>query len=377
MLGIVEEQHPDRTRLFMQWKQMSWPVMVDTLNLLGVSGVPTTFLIDEAGIIRAMQPDDAQFEEFLGRPVPESSNRAGQQEHGMPDLEKLEIAAAEGGSRAKVALADGLFLWRADEAVMDRVIDLYTDALDGAADAGPLYFRRGVAYRKRSELGRDPDDFRLAVEDWRRALEINPNQYIWRRRIQQYGPRLDKPYSFYDWVHEARKEIADRGETPEALSVEPGGAEFAVPATVANVGSAVPVTNPDPLGRIFRDREGMIQVRQVHVPDTTRGQRVVRIHLDFRPNETIQAHWNNEAGDMQVWIDPPKGWSADERLLQYRVPAQPVSGERRSVEFELHGPEDFTGQASGDAYALYYVCEDVNGTCLYRRQDIPIELEVD
>ncbi len=44
MVGIVQEQHPARTRLFMQWQGMDWPVMVDSLNLLGVKVVPITLL---------------------------------------------------------------------------------------------------------------------------------------------------------------------------------------------------------------------------------------------------------------------------------------------------------------------------------------------
>ena len=28
------------------------------------------------------------------------------------------------------------------------------------------------------------------------------------------------------------------------------------------------------------------------------------------------------------------------------------------------------------AYALYYVCEDIDGTCLYRRQDVSLEVEL-
>ena len=43
--------------------------------------------------------------------------------------------------------------------------------------------------------------------------------------MQQYGPRLDKPYPFYDWVETAREEIRARGETPSPLRVEPAGAE--------------------------------------------------------------------------------------------------------------------------------------------------------
>ena len=61
-------------------------------------------------------------------------------------------------------------------------------------------------------------DFQRAVEAWSRALEIDPNNYIFRRRIQQYGPRLSKPYPFYDWVSRARDEITARGETPYARS---------------------------------------------------------------------------------------------------------------------------------------------------------------
>ena len=52
MVGIIQEQHPDRARLFMQWKNMDWPLMVDSLGLLGVTVVPITVAIDEHGIIR-------------------------------------------------------------------------------------------------------------------------------------------------------------------------------------------------------------------------------------------------------------------------------------------------------------------------------------
>ena len=34
VVGILQEQHPDRCALFMQWKQMDWPVWLDALNLL-------------------------------------------------------------------------------------------------------------------------------------------------------------------------------------------------------------------------------------------------------------------------------------------------------------------------------------------------------
>ena len=41
-------------------------------------------------------------------------------------------------------------------------------------------------------------DFANAVNAWSQARNADPNQCIWRRRLQQYGPRLAKPYPFYD-----------------------------------------------------------------------------------------------------------------------------------------------------------------------------------
>jgi hypothetical protein len=47
------------------------------------------------------------------------------------------------------------------------------------------------------------------------------------------------------------------------------------------------------------------------------------------------------------------------------------------VEFELKAPGDAQKQrVTVPAYALYYVCEDVNGTCLYRRQDVQFDVTI-
>ena len=56
MVGIIQEQHPDRARLFMQWKRMGWPILVDSYNLLDVPVVPITLAIDEHGVIRQINP---------------------------------------------------------------------------------------------------------------------------------------------------------------------------------------------------------------------------------------------------------------------------------------------------------------------------------
>ena len=68
MVGIIQEQHPDRARLFMQWKQMGWPILVDSLNLLDTTVVPQTLAIDEYGTIQLINPDrDCIEDEFLSQ----------------------------------------------------------------------------------------------------------------------------------------------------------------------------------------------------------------------------------------------------------------------------------------------------------------------
>ncbi len=353
LAGIVQEQHPERARLFMQWKQMSWPVMVDSLNLLGVEVVPITLLIDEAGVVQAVNPDAGALERFLGR-------------------EPAEAEPAFTATRPEpLKQAEDLFHWgsRSD---LHRVVEIYRSALERQPDDAPSAFRLGVALRRRYDSPeRQEGDFQASVRAWQQALDLNPNQYIWRRRIQQYGPRLDKPYPFYDWVPRARREIAERGGTPVALPVEPSGAEFASPGDFGT-GSAAAAGEPDAEGRIHRDEKGFVLLESTVVPDRLEPGGTARVHLAFRPNAEIQAHWNNEVGGLVVWLRPPDGWQVDARVHDVAGPPAPVSLETRRVEFEVRVPGGPLRDEGIPGYALYYVCEDVGGTCLYRRRDFVV-----
>jgi tetratricopeptide (TPR) repeat protein len=377
MVGIVQEQHPDRARLFMQWKQMNWPVLVDSLNLLGVAVVPITVAIDEHGIVRAINPRKEAIEkDFLARTFepPAANAAAAAVSSGAVGRQPGRKAPADAWRR----YGEDLFLWGGRNAV-GKAIEAFERAAAGESNQidGATTFRLGVAYRARYDSPqRRPGDFRQAVEHWERALKVNPNQYIWRRRIQQYGPRLDKPYSFYDWIPEARTAIAARGESPVVLAVEPAGAEFARPVKTFEADATTRV-EPDPKGRIHRDRGELIQIEALTVPGTITAGAASRAHLVMRPNLTKKAHWNNEAEDLVVWVTPPDGWQVDARHITVPRPKAVVSQETRRVEFELRSPANaMPGRVTIPAYALYYVCEDVDGTCLYRRQDVRLDVDV-
>jgi hypothetical protein len=223
---------------------------------------------------------------------------------------------------------------------------------------------------------RKPTDFKSAVDYWTKARAIDPNQYIWRRRIEQYGPRLTKPYPFYDWVQTAARDIRARGDQPVELKVSPTGSELASPARTFESDQR-DVNSPDPEGRILRDAEGLILNEVTVVPPYVKPGGTVRVHVALRPNDILKAHWNNETEPARLWVDSPPGWQAQPRLLIAPKDERPETWEPRCFEFEIRAPHNASGTCELAAYTLYYVCEDTGGTCRFLRQDIPITVTVD
>ncbi len=327
--------------------------MVDSYNLLDVSVVPLTLFIDEHGIVRGRASGKVAVAEALREFLEAEYPATGvMRDH----TEAVPISA---GHEFRTA----------------RLLEHFRAQIEADPGDARSHFRLGVAYRKRydSPLG-NVTDFSRAAKHWSQALALDPNHYIWRRRLQQYGPRLEKPYPFYDWVDTARREIRARGDTPVELPVEPDGAELAAPSRDFEAASLAEI-EPDPEGKILRDREGLIAAQVIAIPARIEPGGVSRIHIELRPESAREAHWNNEAEDLQVWINPPPGWLVDQRSLSVPNPAQVVSLEPRRMELEIKAPAT-PGRTRIPAYALFYVCEEVEGLCLYRRKDLWLEVEV-
>jgi hypothetical protein len=377
IVGVVEEQHPDRCRLFLQWHRIDWPMLHDPINTLGQTAVPIITAIDEHGIVRLKRPDPATIErDFLDRTFPKPERLPDPGPATPPDRKALRATAARANTAAAWrAYADAAVLWDGPAGVA-AAIDAYRRAIAlDPADAA-THFRLGVCYRLRYDSPRrQAGDFQAALDAWQAALERDPNPYIWRRRIQQYGPRLEKPYAFYDWVTEARAAIRARGETPVPLAAEPTGAEIAAPIR-AFVESAAPA-EPDPRDRITRDAGRYIRVETAVAPARLKPGATARVHLVLRPDPRRKAHWNNEAEPLRVWVRAPGGWGIDTRLIELPNPKEAASTEVRQVNFEIRIPESASaGTVSLAVYALYNVCEDAAGQCLFRRQDITVPVRV-
>ena len=334
--GIVQEQHPDRAVLYMQWQKMEWPVLADPFNELGIKVVPITLLIDESGVIRFKNPRRGDLKKFLATEYPRTK---------APESMK-----AFGGT----------------------IESLRKDSKNARSQ-----FQLGVAYRQRFDSEeREPEDFSRAIEAWGKALSLNPDQYIWRRRIQQYGPRLDKPYSFYDWVNQARKEILARGEKPHELKAEPGGSEFAYPVKRGRgEKSAAVAAHPDPEGKVRRDEGALVQVQTTVVPSTKGDGKAVRVHLHFLPNSGKEVHWTNDAGQLSFHLKEDAGFTIHDFSAPGKVPAELATAEGRAVEFEVRPAPGKKLPKSIDGTAFYYVCLGSEGECQYLGRDLTILLK--
>ena len=302
VLGIIQEQHAERAGLYAQWQQLDWPILHDPINVIENRAVPIFVAIDEHGVVRSTRPKiDTLAADFLDVefPAPAESNDSPADSLASatpPDLSALR-AAAESQNRAAAwqRYADAQALW-GPAAQREQAIAAYEKAIrskpSGKSVDGDRHFRLGTAYRMRYDSPfRQAGDFQAAADHWGRALAIDPNQYIWRRRIEQYGPRLNKPYPFYDWIETAQREITARGETPVELQTPLTESEIARPGrSLVAAGNqpegaaAAEPKSPDPEGRINRDSQDLIQAEVAVVPAKIKPGGTARVHITFRPN---------------------------------------------------------------------------------------------
>lgn len=372
LLGVIQEQHPDRCQLYSQWQGFDWTILHDPINQLQSRAVPMFVAIDEAGVVVDANLKTSELAAFLARPPAQQTDRSPSQEspNYATRLRQLDdMAQKQPTAAAWRELADHRVLW-GPEQELTSAIEEYQRALELAPQDAATHFGLGVAYRMRLDSSAPREaDFQRAVDAWGRALEIDPNHYIFRRRIQQYGPRLIKPYPFYDWVAQAQQEIEARGEVPVALTVQPSGAEIAQPSRNVTQDQKS-VDEPDPRDRITLDRN-LVHASIVVVPGVVQKGDAVRVHIELRPHRL--AHWNNEADPLGLWIRVPEGWKSERTWIEAPSPETAESRETRHFEFELQSPED-TAVQHIEAYALYYICEEIGGQCLYRRTNLKIPI---
>ncbi len=378
MLAIVQEQHADRCRLFAQWKGLQWPILHDPLNLAGVEVVPVFVAIDEYGIVRDRRTRlDTIVESFVSQEYPAPDNTPPIRSEELPDPRVTRRYAGEARDPEHWLVHGDALMLSGLPPHLEEAIKTYRRVVELDAQSADAFFRLGVAHRLRYDRPeRRPEDFQAAVDAWQEALRLRPNNYIFRRRLQQYGPRMDKPYPFYDWVEVARKDIADRGKKPVELACQPVGAELARPARKFK-SSSKKGPKGDPARKIRSDKKGLIEVTQAVVRGTDQdNRRIVQVHLALRPNARLDAHWNNEAEPLRLWLVRPKTGKLSRRFAEHANLPQALSTEERTLNFEVKLPSRQKGSLTIKGYALYNVCAGRDGKCQYLRQNIKVKIKL-
>lgn len=360
VVAVTQEQHAERTRLYKQWKQLDWLILQDSFCEMKIAAVPSLILIDEEGQVAAHRANQKVLESWLkGEKITK------------PAATKTTIMENQEVKRL-TAEADQLIKFPESNSDLDKAIEKYLKAISIDSKIASLQFRLGVAYRMRFDRDRTASDFEKASQAWTTALELNPNQYIFRRRIEQYGPRLIKPYPFYDWVDKAIAEIKERGDDPIELTVALSGAEIALPSRKFTTTDDSEQANPDPDKKINADDSGLIEVNPIIVPSEIRPGKAGRVHLVLAPGKN--AKWNNESGTTKVWIDESDGIELTQQLFEVDLPPEATSSESRTFEFEVKLPKNAKPGQKLTGFALFGVCTDDDGVCRYLRSDFAIEL---
>ncbi len=361
VVGITQEQHAERCQLWAQWQQIDWPILWDPYNRTGSSAVPIAMAVDEYGVIRNMRLHPRKFETQFVR-----------------DFMQKQFPAPAISERRKIAEHPQ---WR-------QLIPELQKLLQSDSENATAWFRLGVALRMRfdqNDATMQADDFQQAVNCWSRALKLKPSQYIWRRRIQQWGPKLDKPYPFYDWVIEAQQQIRERGEAPISLPIRVFPA--AVPSGDGSEAVARNAFN-DNDGMVPRDADQAVAIQHAWVPNTQKPKdgagATARLHLLLRPDATREVHWGWDGGPVQIWMYDAEGWKIQQDYFRLEpqtevdaqgkhIPLPNMDGSTQGVNFELQRTSgDAATELTGVAY--YYICIGESGECTFLAQDFRIPL---
>lgn len=348
VLGIAPEQYGDRMRLFLKWQQLDFPVLVDPLNTLGVSAVPITLLVDEQGIIRYRNPKPEDLEAFSTTRY--SSVIPAKKQDPFPAHLRLALQALQDNNKAS----------------LENSLGSYRSHLLKKPEDAAAHFQLGVLLRHRYDSEeRQSGDFQAAIDSWARALALNPGQYIWRRRIQQFGPRLDKPYPFYNWMEKAGDDLEARGEEIPTIHPLPTLSELAEP-TKRTTASTSEALYPDPKGKLPNDRT-LLKIETTLVPHTDAARSSLRrLHLRLAPQG--DAHWSSDAQEIEVWL--LRGQEEPIRLASQAdtlASDEESSPRPRLLEAEFAPPE-----GEYQLVAFYSLCRDETAECLFLKQELSL-----
>ncbi len=364
LIGLTQEQHPDRCVLFAQWQRLDWPILWDPFNLTDSEVVPLAIGIDEHGIVRKVGLSLRDLDEFLATSFP--------REEVPPELDEEVEPARPSKALSSLLTQNGP---TAPDTFASAVAALEQEAqAEGAPPSATFCY--GVALRMRYDSPqRKADDFQESLNAWNAALRRRPSQYIWRRRIQQWGPALDKPYPFYGWIEQANREVSERGETPHPIRVALTSSELSGRQVSESTSEAR--EHPDPQRAIPRAKADWVSIESAVAPNTSppgQGEpETVQVHLVLRPALDRGLHWGNDAGPTEIWIEDADRWGlARPDFVLARPRNSELSQEARTLDFMASKTSSEGAQLRGTAF--FFACGDKDDECRFLAQDFVVSL---
>jgi hypothetical protein len=378
LLGVMEEQHADRCRLFAQWKKITdMPLLHDPLNLAAVDHVPMVVGVDEHGFVRLIDPDPERLEDFIHRKFKYDPKQRRPAIENLPDPKYTERMAGEARNAASWREHGDALILGGLPPQIDEAITSYPRAVEFDANDGLAFFRLGVAYRIRYDRPeRQPGDFQAAIDAWQQAVRKTPKNAVCRSRLAQYGLRFERPANLYRWIRTARKQIAERGETPVELAPQPTAVELAKPQTAFRAARSG-TTDGDAAGGTPTDDQQLIAFEPIVVPSlSAKNKRYAQVLLVFRPSGRGGVQWDNRGDPLRVWLEPADdGVKFSRKFAAFKNPTAAGSSEERTLNFEVmlprsskHWPVTIKG------HALYRVSGGGDGAASLLRRDFEVKV---
>jgi peroxiredoxin len=223
VIGIAQDQYADRARLFLQWKQIDWPVMFDPVDLVGVQNLPVVVAIDEYGYVRDPAARLDTFEDkFVAKTFAKPDTPAYYNTEELPEPKVTRRVAGQGNDATAWRNHGDAIVFSGREPLLDEAVTVYTKVTHMTPGDAGAFFRLGVAYRLRADSSRKKDgDEAAALAAWAKAAKLSPNQNIFRGRAQQFHADAKKAATLHKWIATARKEITARKEKPIVLKPDP------------------------------------------------------------------------------------------------------------------------------------------------------------
>jgi hypothetical protein len=237
VVGVMHEQDRDRAALFVDWKDLTIPVLFDPLNISRVNRLPIVVTVDEQGFIRGVDKDfgdpdksydgknkigadwvypkigSENWRKGFAKSFVKKKYKPGKFVERAPVLEPtepkvLKRRAAEGRSSSMQRELADAFMLGGTTAEIEEGMRTYSQVLQADGKDAYSFFRLGVGFLMRSASdAKQETDLKQGIESLRNAVKLKPKNEIFKSRLLQFdgdAKQTKGGVDFDGWMELAR-----------------------------------------------------------------------------------------------------------------------------------------------------------------------------